>query len=151
MFPSSLNYQQGNSVTQESIVKSYLWTSDIICNLLLYILFDNLRLGFMLYFLEHAFLKHDKLGFCNQLCHAGWKCNSLFQVYVYRQIISSTRTESFSFKNFTYIYLFNFFLAVPSLYCCGGLCLVVVCRLLVVVVSLVEHSLQGIWFSSCSP
>ena len=111
MFPSNLDYQWGDSVTQESIVKSYLWTSDIISNLLLYILFDNLRLGFMLYFLEHAFLKHDKLGFCTQLCHAGWKCNCLFQVYVYRQIISSTRTESFSFKIvFIFIYWIYFWL-----------------------------------------
>ena len=97
MFPSILKYEQGNSVIQVSIVKSYLWTHNIISNLLLYILFDNLSSGFMLYFLDSAFLKHDKLGFCTRLYHAVWKCNYLFHVYVYEQSISSTRIESFSF------------------------------------------------------
>ena len=52
-----------------------------------------------------------------------------------------------------------FFLAVLGLFCCsgffpvmasGGHCLVVVCRLLIVVASLVEHRLWSVWASVVS-
>ena len=54
---------------------------------------------------------------------------------------------------------FFFFLAVLGLCCCsgffpvmasGGHCLVVVCRLLIVVASLVEHRLWSVWASVVS-
>lgn len=93
MFPSSLNYKQGNSVTQLSIVKLCLWTYDIISNLLLHILFDNLKLIFMLYFLDSAFKKYDKLG--THLCSVNMQLFFPYLCFLSEVFYLLTRVWSF--------------------------------------------------------
>lgn len=92
MFPSTLNYQQANSVTQVSIVKSYLWTCDIISNLSLQILADNLRLVLVLYFLRFCIFKTWQMWYPFALHSV--KMQLFFPGYVYAWSVSSARVQS---------------------------------------------------------